>query len=157
MKIVEHISDDVLKRTEKKLLKQPLLKIEGLNPDRVRSKNYAKGIVFLMNQTYRHHTVYSTIDTRNPRWDDIQCHRGARRSQGDLYLIARYYYPELTFKEFREILFDIVSNDYYNTSYCGTINKRVFWRNSFKGIWYMNMIDSEDIMDELGFLLEIED
>jgi hypothetical protein len=40
----------------------------------------------------------------------------------------KFYYPELTFREFRKTLMSLVSNHYVSSNYCRTIHKRVFYK-----------------------------
>ena len=64
-------------------------------------------------------------------WDDnseIQTTVGKRRSLGDIYMLAKYYYPKTTLKDVIHMLYvDMVNLEHFRTSYCHTINKRVWY------------------------------
>ena len=45
----------------------------------------------------------------------------------DIYLITKYYYPEVTFKMIVETLLLFVKIKGFNVSYCNTVEKYVFY------------------------------
>jgi hypothetical protein len=60
----------------------------------------------------------------------VQTPMGKRRSLGDIFSICKYYYPAATVKEVAKELYINLPNkirDGYRSSYCNTINKRVFY------------------------------
>jgi hypothetical protein len=59
----------------------------------------------------------------------IQTNAGKRRSLGDIYMICKYYYPNLTIKELIQLLYiDLFEEiDGFRSSYCNTIHKRVWY------------------------------
>jgi len=62
-----------------------------------------------------------------------QTSAGRRRSLGDLYMIMRYYYPNITLKELLKLLYveiPAVITRGFRTSICSQINKRVWYYNS---------------------------
>jgi len=66
---------------------------------------------------------------------ETQTEHAKRRSMGDVYRICKYYYPKCTFKIIKDIVIDLFPQnqlneeviDTFRTSYCDTINKRVFY------------------------------
>ena len=82
---------------------------------------------FLINffTTYNndHATIY--VDRK-----DVQTTTGRRRSLGDIYKICKYYYPNVTLTEVVKLLFKDLQIHFktgFRHSYCGVINKRVFY------------------------------
>ncbi len=82
---------------------------------------------FLINffTTYNndHATIY--VDGK-----DVQTTTGRRRSLGDIYKICKYYYPNVTLTEVVKLLFKDLQIHFktgFRHSYCGVINKRVFY------------------------------
>jgi hypothetical protein len=145
--VEEIISDGRLKYAERKLLKQSLLKLQDLEDKKVTKKKPRDGLKFLINQMFSKNTVYASNGK-------IQCFYNRRRSQGDLFLIMQYYYPTITFKEFRSLLFSLVNKeDKLNATYCGTISKRVFWKDGLRNPCFTGVIWSEYMKDEFGFTL----
>lgn len=79
----------------------------------------------------------------------VQTTVGRRRSLGDIFKICRYYFPTCTLKEVLTLLYVTLPKtltDGFRSSYCGTINKRV---------WYYapgntNTIANTDHKDEFG-------
>jgi hypothetical protein len=58
----------------------------------------------------------------------VQTDPGRRRSLGDLFMIVRYYYPNVTLKELFAVLHDLCTNTRgFRTSRCSTIHKRVWY------------------------------
>lgn len=60
----------------------------------------------------------------------IQTPVNKRRSLGDIYMICKYYFPNITLKEVCKLLFIDLHNHYesgFRTSYCSQINKRVWY------------------------------
>jgi hypothetical protein len=63
-------------------------------------------------------------DTLNAE-EEIDTYAGKRRSLGDIYRIARTYYPKLKLKELASTLYSIRNEFHY--SLCNTIKKQVFY------------------------------
>ena len=78
-------------------------------------------------------TIYSKSKT-------IQTNRGRRRSLGDIFMICRYYYPNISLDT---VIAWLYSRDYFKGQYCGTIKKRV-WRMDHSQMYH------EDYKDEYG-------
>lgn len=74
---------------------------------------------------YSRNTIY--IDN-----EEIQTQMGKRRSLGDIFIIMKYYYPNITLKEVVKLLYvDLFTvmgeNPGLRTSICNQINKRVWY------------------------------
>lgn len=78
-------------------------------------------IKFLTTWVYEKDTVWVSTGL-------AQCHKGARRSINDLFLISKHYYPETTLKEVAQLLFIEFPTSLkgFSSSYCPTIMRRVF-------------------------------
>jgi hypothetical protein len=153
--VVEYISDRKLMIIQNKLLKKNLLYLQGLNKKLFKSKrlSFKRGLLYIINQNFDRKTLYASHY-------HLQCIKGRRRSSGDLFLIMRYYYPEITYKDIRYCLFELLNNHKIKTSYCFDINKRVFYKNSKNRVifycWDHYIHDSKTI-DEFGLYLKIID
>lgn len=67
-----------------------------------------------------------------------------RRSLGDVFLICKYYYPECSLVDVFTILHVLVKSiQGFRTSYCFTINKRVWYHSVHQNneIWNKNKFD----------------
>jgi len=80
-------------------------------------------------------TVYSENNT-------IQTTRGRRRSLGDIFMICRYYYPNI---HLSTVIAWLYSPDYFKGLFCGGVHKRV-WRMEY------NKMNHENLKDEYGNL-----
>lgn len=59
-----------------------------------------------------------------------QTEAGARRSLGDVYQLTKYYFPTVTLKQVIDLLYTElpkIITDGFRTSYCYTINRRVWY------------------------------
>jgi len=66
---------------------------------------------------------------------DVQTAAGKRRSVGDIFMICRYYYPTCTLSQVYNILLNYLPTimpSGFRTSYCSTINKRVWYYDATK-------------------------
>lgn len=72
----------------------------------------------------------------------VQTAPNKRRSLGDIYMICKYYYPNCTLNEVLNLLYNVIPTVItrgYRTSYCFTINKRV---------WYYSENSANTIADQ---------
>jgi len=72
----------------------------------------------------------------------VQTAPNKRRSLGDIYMICKYYYPNCTLNEVLNLLYNVIPTIItrgYRTSYCFTINKRV---------WYYSENASNTVADQ---------
>lgn len=153
---IEHLSDAELLRLEEKILSDGLLKLAH-TPNRTfsirRKSKTALRDIFNKSATLWGHREH-TIDVETQR---IQCNRMYyRRSQGDLFRIMKYYYPDTTFKKFRSALFELVNEGKVQATYCPTINKRVFLLMARRTNGTYTFIHDFWVVDELGLTLKIE-
>jgi hypothetical protein len=146
--IVEHLTDEELNNFEKRIKHGRILKIEEIDKDTYQDIPFTEGLIRIFSDLNSHQTLYAKTNA-------FQCYGNRRRSQKDLYNIVRYYYPNISFKEFRASLFTLVNNRRIGTFYCSDIRKRVFRRNSY-GLGpdpYNHSIMCESRIDELGLCL----
>lgn len=81
--------------------------------------------------------IYNFIHTYNLKFDTkyvdnkeaFQCSYGRRRSLGDIYLITKNYYPEITIEEVLTHLIDFAEKGWIAGMHCGQIHKYVFFNN----------------------------
>jgi len=162
--VYENASDEKLAKLEEEILKDGLLKIahtpKGTFAIRKSFKKAIEDILWKVTVApyFIRGDVAKTENTINAINGTIQCYRhNFRRSQGDLFRIAKYYYPNITFKKFRAALFKLTSEYKVQTSYCRDIHKRVFCttmrRNPTRK--YTSIFDSTT-EDELGLNLKVE-
>ena len=67
---------------------------------------------------------YYTVDSKTNR---VTCRLGARRSIKDIYLIVKYYFPEITFKQVLEDIVYLFKEKLINGSYCNDVRLYVFY------------------------------
>ena len=84
------------------------------------------------------------------------CNKDRRRSLGDIFLICKYYYPEVTMQRVLIELLKLLNNRYIAGSYCNTIHKYVFHKSSrhigrSDKVEYSNEINFGHILDAYGF------
>jgi hypothetical protein len=167
MKIVESISDRRLKYVENKLRKSGLLKFRDFNITHFNAycKSYkSKDNRLILLKILAKAKEYPTMISTTTDNDIIQCRAGARRSMGDLYRLFLTYGPDISFKEFRSVLFQLVNQGVVYASYCFTISKRVFNRAGCSGALHLYnkvlytspFIDGRQMMDEFKFDLKVE-
>jgi hypothetical protein len=160
LQIREYVPDEKLAKLEKKILRGGLLRFQSTPKKTFAIRKKLKPAVLdilnvirpSMDETVNKHTVY----VKNRR---IQCNKSHyRRSQGDLFRITKYYYPNTTFKEFRTALFELANENRVMTLYCPTINKRVFLATGTgmaRTRGRHTSIHSIEDKDELGLYLNV--
>ena len=62
--------------------------------------------------------------------EDIQCISGRNRSTHDIFLLCKYYFPEITLEEVIYTLVDLNENLKISTLQCPHISARVWYANS---------------------------
>ena len=67
---------------------------------------------------------YYTVDSKTNR---VTCRLSARRSIRDIYLIVKYYFPEITFKQVLEDIVILYNQDFINGSFCSDVRLYVFY------------------------------
>lgn len=82
----------------------------------------------------------------------VQCY-SSRRSLGDLYQLAKYYFPETTAKQVQLHLLKLIKEEKIRFWFCTDIDKRVYMR---KGIWFSHYEgNGTPSKDEYGITTEI--
>jgi hypothetical protein len=77
------------------------------------------------------------------------CNAHKRRSAGDIFLVAKKFYPKVTLKEIRETLRELALEGQISTNYCHTIQKRVFFNKDIFGHRFCIL----GVKDEFGKML----
>lgn len=97
-------------------------------------------------------------ETKNTLYADdaagIQTEAGKRRSIGDIFMILRYYYPQITLKEVVQLLYiDLIRelNDGLRTSNCGQIHKRVWYYDTDEGGQFMEASQRDEYGNNKSF------
>jgi len=148
-KLIENLTNEQLNNIQIKLLKNRVpLCLDKIDRDKISTKSHYLGLNDILYYNCHLNTLYSSSKR-------LQCFKNRNRSQGDLYMIMRYYYPDITFKEFRKALIRLLNNYHISTFYCGDIRKRIFYNPNFKGRkpHRSNILDSLAAIDEFGFTL----
>ena len=85
-------------------------------------KEYDKKFIlrFLLNMN----NEYYTVDSETNR---VTCRLGARRSIKDIYLIVKYYFPEITFEQVLEDIVSLYNQQFINGSFCNDVRLYVFY------------------------------
>ena len=85
-------------------------------------KEYDKKFIlrFLRNMNNEYYTV-------NPETNRVTCRLGARRSIKDIYLIVKYYFPEITFEQVLEDIVRLYNEQFINGSFCSDVRLYVFY------------------------------
>lgn len=130
---ISNYTELLFTKKEKLSLEKLEEKIKELNPKKLRLENtLLKSIKnltlcdflykFFVEFNYSKNTIY--VENKQ-----IQTEAGRRRSLGDIYCICKYYFPNCSLKEILRILYvDLHETlDGFRTSYCYTINKRVWY------------------------------
>ena len=85
-------------------------------------KEYDKKFIlrFLRNMNNEYYTV-------NSKTNRVTCRLGARRSIKDIYLIVKYYFPEITFEQVLEDIVRLYNEQFINGSFCNDVRFYVFY------------------------------
>ena len=89
-------------------------------------------------------------DTFNSKTGQRVCSSNRRRSAFDVYLITKYYYNHVTFKDVLFTLIDLIEKYELYTSYCGDVCKYVYYT---RNISIHNRLDRNlEFSSELTFI-----
>ena len=147
MRIHEIASNERLVEIESDILSaKSLLKLQGIPRDYYKRR---KSLELIIDDILWKNKMFKTLYVANSA---EQCDCGKRRSQGDLFKILKYYKPEVTFKEFRGALFNLLNEKKIVTLFCGDIHKRVFVKYQ-KDKHRDCVIYSQNVEDEFGLTL----
>ena len=85
-------------------------------------KKYDKKFIlrFLRNINNEYYTVDSKINK-------VTCRLGARRSIRDIYLVVKYYFPEITFEQVLKDIVRLYNENFINRSFCSDVRLYVFY------------------------------
>ena len=85
-------------------------------------KEYDKKFIlrFLRNMNNEYYTV-------NSKTNRVTCRLGARRSIKDIYLVVKYYFPEITFEQVLEDIVSLYNEQFINGSFCNDVRFYVFY------------------------------
>lgn len=98
-------------------------------------------------------------ETRNTIYVDdgsVQTESGKRRSFGDIYMILKYYYPNITVKEVIALLYRDLFTDLragMRSSNCGQIHKRVWYYDEDEGGQFMEAGQRDEYGNNKQFYL----
>ena len=85
-------------------------------------KEYDKKFILIFLRNINNE--YYTVDSKTNR---VTCRLSARRSIRDIYLIVKYYFPEITFKQVLEDIVILYNQDFINGSFCSDVRLYVFY------------------------------
>jgi hypothetical protein len=143
--VSENLSNERLRDIEKGLNLHTLLKIEGIEIENLKRKSPKSGLKRIFE-------LLSTRSTLVASTNELQCIKAKRRSSGDMYRIMKYYYPNVTFKEVRSLLFGMLNDKTLSSAYCHNIQKRVFYKvkDAYMNLGTSGRIYYKDHKDILG-------
>lgn len=122
-KLIETLPHDRMLVIQNKLLRTRVpLYLKNVSKAIMSKKSYYSGLNYLLSMNKSRITLYSSSGK-------LQCYSDRNRSQGDLYMMMRYYYPNITFEEFRVALFKLMNHKKVNSFFCNNINKRIFFKH----------------------------
>ena len=162
MQIREDVSDKKLAELEEQILKDGLLKIANTPKKtfavRKKLKLAVADVLEKLTRNYWDRRDGHNENTIYVKYGRKQCSGyNFRRSQGDLFRVIKYYYPNTTFKEFRAALFELINEC---KAQCHTVIPLIKeysvvqdLRESQEDIL---SIYSPEIKDELGLTLKVE-
>jgi hypothetical protein len=134
----EIIPGNNIEEKEKYLLDNfPILKLEGLDSVNEDLDKFIYNFLYTYNQ--KRHTI-TVLDNAH------HTHYGRHRSLIDIYLICRYYYPEVSLKE---VKISLMENVLVGQT-CGFIKRRVYELKKLKLDWKFY---SNEQLDEFGYKL----
>jgi superfamily II RNA helicase len=128
--------EKLINKAEKRLSKRLKIDIEDYNHDS--SMSYKQ---FLKNLLKEVVIQKPTLFLEGKRVGQKQTSKNKGRSIGDLYLISKNYYPDITIQEIREILWDLYQNKKLRRWFCYVHNKIMYK-------WGYNMWETETSPDE---------
>lgn len=112
-------------------------------------KEYNKKFIlrFLRNINNEYYTVNSVTNK-------VTCRLGARRSIRDIYLIVKYYFPEITFEQVLEDIVELYNEQFINGSFCNDVRLYVFYtdqisfsRNPYKTLELSQELTFKDLIN----------
>jgi len=102
--------------------------------EKLRKKREESPEEFLINFFKKWNLNRDTIYVESRK---IQTPKGKRRSFGDIYMILKYYYPDITVYDVAKLLYVTLHkgelSDGFRTSHCSMIKKRVWYYDTNQG------------------------
>lgn len=141
-----------LKRFEKELLDNGILKLSFLKQEDVKDLSLEQFIIKFFKEWNSTKNTYYTSPKKG-----LQTEYGRNRSTGDMFRICKYYYPKCTFIEVLKIMDNLPNRVGVTCNICGTINKRVYYKDNRMN-WNtskqldIGLIHSTTTKDEFGRL-----
>lgn len=124
-----------LKEAERYALSDGLLCISGIDKGQVETftiKEFLKLFFTVYNKKGSGLLTHTRVSGPEGDNQSTQCKGGKFRSIGDMYAICKYYYPDCTLLQVRSLIHELVKEKILTSWICSTINKRVFWNNTFE-------------------------
>jgi hypothetical protein len=147
IKIKEVASDKLLLEMQEKILEKPLLKIAMYNDQNSFNNLELNNFIDIILSKLQFNNSL-TLENK------LQCEPYRNRSLEDIFLIAKYYRPDITLKEVRKGLFNLLNNCKIATLMCPNINKRVYFKDIFKYTKsYTDCIRCYNLLDEWNLTL----
>ncbi len=152
-------NNNLINSAEEKLNKFSSLCLVDFFSNRKLKKDYYEGknpqdiLYDIIDKQFDHSTLDAVTKC-------VQCNYGHKRSAGDIYCIMKYYYPDITFEQLRELLLNLINESKIGSMHCNSIGKRVYFSermckqgvySDFKGLGY---IQAHNRPDEFGLSFE---
>jgi len=148
MRFIEPARDKELQEIEKELLQFPLLKLDKLD---VIDGDNTEVLYTILKENSNRDTYSINVSNR------VQCRRNLNRGQQDLFLLMRFYRPEITFKEFRQCILNLINDKKILTLKCSDVGDKVFHIDLMKygggGDPYPGLYHKE-LQDRWGYTLK---
>lgn len=121
-----------------------LINPQDLNPKSFRNVFNEYNILFIKKFISNINNNYYTVDSKTNK---VTCRLGARRSIRDIYLIVKYYFPEVTFEQVLKDIVELYNEGIINGSYCNDVRLYVFYTDqiSYSRNAERNLEDSLEI------------
>lgn len=119
------------------LLKEGLLYLENFTPTK---EPFPQFVNNLINKYLKEH------DTYYKNTNLIQCLACKARSLGDLWLICKSYYPNITLRKLKKVLVILTEDGNIGSLHCGNIDKRTYYAKNK----YASLVVDDINKDELG-------
>lgn len=121
-----------------------LINPQDLNPKSFRNVFNEYNILFIKKFISNINNNYYTVDSKTNK---VTCRLGARRSIRDIYLIVKYYFPEVTFEQVLKDIVELYNAGIINGSYCSDVRLYVFYTDqiSYSRNAERNLEDSLEI------------
>ena len=144
------MNKNLIKQVEQEILNNypraiRLVPVSGTKADALKRKQTDSFEQFVTKFFTTYNRLFNTIYVDDKEVDTVT---EKRRSIGDIYMICKYYYPEVTLERLLAFLYTVLPEELagFRSSYCGTILKRVWYYDSSK----KSSIYNKQTPDEYG-------